>query len=566
MAIDVSSHEPTTRSRPGRLLGDVLVDLGFLDRDAVEAIVRDARAESRPMQHLLIERKLINSSQLALAVAERFGLGYMSLEEMHPDIAAMQLVPESTLRRLQAVPIGFRDHGTLVVAMSNPTNVVALDDLTMLTDLKIEPIVVSRDDLETLLQRLGRLEREFVDADAGDESGGEEPEVTPPLEASADDGPTAKLVRSIVAQAIEQGASDVHFDPADGDLQVRYRIDGIMAPAARIPRRQAARVISRIKILSELDIAERRLPQDGRMGLALDGRRVDIRVAVVPLVDGESAVLRILDPGDGPLSLGELGMSAADRERVERALRKSHGAILATGPTGSGKSTSLYASVAVVSSPEKTVMTIEDPVEYRLQGVKQMQVFERAGLTFQTGLRAIVRADPDVIMVGEMRDRESARIAIESALTGHLVLSTLHTNSAPATPARLIEMGVEPYLVASAVDCIIAQRLARRLCTNCRRPKRVPGQHVGAPDVREVEIFEAFGCNQCRESGYRGRMGVYEVMTVSDEIRELIVANAPALQLARVAVSQGMTSLIDDGLAKVRAGHTTLAEISRVMG
>ena len=259
-------------------------------------------------------------------------------------------------------------------------------------------------------------------------------------------------------------------------------------------------------------------------------------------------------------------MSAADRERVERALGKSHGAILATGPTGSGKSTSLYASVAVVSSPEKTVMTIEDPVEYRLSGVKQMQVFERAGLTFQTGLRAIVRADPDVIMVGEMRDRESARIAIESALTGHLVLSTLHTNSAPATPARLIEMGVEPYLVASAVDCIIAQRLARRLCTNCRRPKRVAGQHVGAPDVREVEIFEAVGCHQCRESGYKGRLGVYEVMMVTDEIRELIVANAPALQLARVAVSQGMTSLIDDGLAKVRAGLTTLAEISRVMG
>ena len=565
MAIDVSSHEPAARSRPGRLLGDVLVDLGFLGRDAVEALVRDARAENRPMQHLLLERKLITASQLALAVAERFGLGYMSLEEMHPDIAAMQLVPEPTLRRLQAVPIGFRDQGTLVVAMANPTNVVALDDLTMLTDLRVEPIVVSRDDLETLLQRLGRLEREFVEAE--DDGEAEEDERDPtPLEASADDGPTAKLVRSLVAQAIEQGASDVHFDPDDGDLQVRYRIDGIMAPAARIPRRQAARVISRIKILSDLDIAERRLPQDGRTSLALEGRRVDVRVAVVPLVDGESAVLRILDPGEGPMSLGQLGMNAADRERVDQALRRSHGAILATGPTGSGKSTSLYASVAVVSSPEKTVMTIEDPVEYRLPGVKQMQVFERAGLTFQTGLRAIVRADPDVIMVGEMRDRESARIAIEAALTGHLVLSTLHTNSAPATPARLIEMGVEPYLVASAVDCIIAQRLARRLCTHCRRPKHVAGAHVGAPDLREVEIFEAVGCSQCRETGYKGRLGVYEVMTVTDEIRELIVENAPALQLARVAVAQGMTTLIDDGLAKVRAGLTTLAEVSRVMG
>ncbi|MEA2139284.1 MAG: type pilus assembly protein PilB, partial [Solirubrobacteraceae bacterium] len=312
--------------------------------------------------------------------------------------------------------------------------------------------------------------------------------------------------------------------------------------------------------------SERRLPQDGRTSLTLEARHVDVRVTIVPLVDGESAVMRILDPGDGPLSLGELGMGPADRARVDKALRRSHGAILATGPTGSGKSTSLYASVAVVSSPEKTVMTIEDPVEYRLPGVKQMQVFERAGLTFQTGLRAIVRADPDIIMVGEMRDRESARIAIEAALTGHLVLSTLHTNSAPATPARLVEMGVEPYLVASAVDCILAQRLARRLCTSCRIPVRVAGSVVGAPERDEVEIYEPGGCHRCRETGYRGRLGLFEVMIVTDEIRALIVAHAPAVKLAKLAVEQGMTTLLDDGLEKVRTGQTTLAEISRVMG
>jgi type IV pilus assembly protein PilB len=488
----------------------------------------------------------------------------MSLDKLHPDIAAMQLVPESTLRRLQAVPIGFRDQETLVVAMSNPTNVLALDDLTMLTDLRVEPIVVSRDDLDVLLMRLTRLEQEFVEAD-GEEDEGEEL-ARAVLESSADDGPTVKLVRSLVSQAIELGASDVHFDPDEGDLQVRYRIDGIMSPAARVPRRQAARVISRIKILSDLDISERRLPQDGRTSLALEGRRVDVRVTIVPLVDGESAVMRILDPGDGPLTLGELGMGPSDRERVDRALRRSHGAILATGPTGSGKSTSLYASVAVVSSPEKTIMTIEDPVEYRLPGVKQMQVFERAGLTFQTGLRAIVRADPDIIMVGEMRDRESARIAIEAALTGHLVLSTLHTNSAPATPARLVEMGVEPYLVASSVDCVLAQRLARRLCPGCRRPVRVKGSLVGVPDQPEVEIFEHVGCHRCRETGYRGRIGLFEVMTMSDELRAMIVAHKPAVELAKVAVAQGMSTLIEDGLEKVRTGQTTLAEISRVMG
>jgi type IV pilus assembly protein PilB len=564
MAIHVPVQPSTGRERPGRLLGDVLVDLGLCDRATVETVVRDARAQRRPMQQLLLERGLVNEDQLALAVSERFGLEYASLEKLSPDIAAMQLVPESALRRLQAVPIGFRGQDTLIVAMVNPTNVLALDDLTMLTDLRVEPVVVSREDLDVLLLRLTRLDEQLI---ADDEPFADDlPELGLASDESVDDGPTVKLVRSLISQAVEVGASDIHFDPDEGDLQVRYRIDGIMAPAARIPRRQAARVISRIKILSDLDIAERRMPQDGRTTVNLDGRRVDVRVTTVPLVNGESAVMRILDPGDGPLSLGELGMGDDDRARVEYALQRSHGAIVATGPTGSGKSTSLYASVAVVSSPEKTIMTIEDPVEYRLRGVKQMQVFERAGLTFSTGLRAIVRADPDIIMVGEMRDRESARIAIEAALTGHLVLSTLHTNSAPATPARLIDMGVEPYLVASAIDCVIAQRLARRLCTNCRQPAHVPGSLVGVPEEGNVEVFEPVGCARCRESGYRGRLGLFEVMTVTDEIRALIVDRAPAGRIARVAISQGMRTLVDDGLSKVRAGHTSLAEIGRVTG
>jgi len=566
MAIDVSiqpsTERPTGRARPGRLLGDVLVELGMCDRDTIEAVVRDARAQGRPMQQVLLERGVVNEDQLALAVSERFGLEYASLESLRPDIAAMQLVPESALRRLQAVPIGFRGLDTLLVAMVNPTNVLALDDLTMLTDLRVEPVLVSREDLDVLLQRLTRLDEQLLEP----EDPFPEELQEPAFDEAVDDGPTVKLVRSLISQAVEVGASDIHFDPDDGDLQVRYRIDGIMAPAARIPRRQAARVISRIKILSDLDISERRVPQDGRTTVNLDGRRVDVRVTTVPLVNGESAVMRILDPGDGPLSLGELGMGDADRARVEYALSRSHGAIVATGPTGSGKSTSLYASVAVVSSPEKTIMTIEDPVEYRLKGVKQMQVFERAGLSFSTGLRAIVRADPDIIMVGEMRDRDSARIAIEAALTGHLVLSTLHTNSAPATPARLIDMGVEPYLVASAIDCVIAQRLARRLCQHCRQPAHVAGSLAGAPGEGDVEVFEPLGCPRCRDTGYRGRLGLFEVMTVTDEIRALIVDRAPAGRIAQVAVSQGMRTLLDDGLDKVRAGLTSLAEIGRVTG
>jgi len=542
----------------GRLLGDVIVGLGYCGRDVVEEAVHAAQDSGLQLGQVLLDAGKLTSDELAMCVAERFGLEYMSLREFEPDAAALYLVPPAAVRRLDAVPVGFRD-GSLLVAMANPSNVLALDDMTMLTDLRVEPIVVSREDLDALLTRLTRLDDEVVEDDEEEE----EPDAV--LREGADDSPTVKLVRSILAQAIEHGASDVHFNPDDGDLMVRYRIDGMMSDATRIPRKQAARVISRIKILSDLDISERRLPQDGRTSLTVGGRRIDIRVTIVPLVAGESAVLRVLDPGDGPMSFGQIGMSAANRATVEAALARSHGAILATGPTGSGKSTSLYAAVAIVAAPEKTLMTIEDPVEYRLSGVKQMQVNERAGLTFATGLRSIVRADPDIIMVGEMRDRESARIAIESALTGHLVMSTLHTNSAPAAAARLVDMGVEPYLVASAVECVIAQRLARRLCASCKKPTSVPGAVVGVGDVT-VEVFDAVGCPRCRQQGYRGRLGLFEVMTVNDEIRSLIVQRAPAGEIARLAISQGMLTLHDDGLAKVRAGETSLAEVARVTG
>lgn len=567
MASVTDLQEGATRSRSGRLLGDVIVGLGFCTRDAVEEAVHAARAAGRQLGQVLLEREALTLDQLTAAVADRFGLQHVSLDTYQPDMAALHLVPVQAVRRLDVVPIGFRDKETLLVAMANPTNVLALDDLAMLTDLRVEPVVVSRDDLDTLLSRLSRIEEDVLDEnDEFDDDGDEFETEESILQAANDDSPTVKLVRSIIAQAIEQGASDVHFDPDEGDLLVRYRIDGIMSDAARVPRRQAARVISRIKILSDLDISERRLPQDGRTSLLLAGRRVDIRVTLVPLVAGESAVLRVLDPGEGPLSLGQLGMDDLDRASVELALSKSHGAILATGPTGSGKSTSLYAAVAVVASPEKTLMTIEDPVEYRLHGVKQMQVHERAGLTFSTGLRAIVRADPDIIMVGEMRDRESARIAIEAALTGHLVLSTLHTNNAPAAPARLVDMGVEPYLVASAIDCVIAQRLARRLCTSCRRPVVVDGMEVGLRRGMKAEVFEPVGCARCRQQGYRGRLGVFEVMSISDEIRSLIVQRAPAGDIGRLAIAQGMRTLREDGLSKVRAGETSLAEVARVTG
>jgi type IV pilus assembly protein PilB len=545
--------------RNGRI-GDIVVALGFCSRTDVEAAVRTALESGRHMGEVLLERNLISADQLAIAMAERFGLEHASLEEINLDMASAQLLPIAEARRLQAIPVRAIDATTLSVAIANPANYLALDDVSMFTGMRVQAVVVSPGDFETLLRRVSVLDDSLTE----DISGAPEP---PPVDLeSPDDAPTIRLVRSVIAQAVEYGASDIHFDPDDGALDVRYRIDGVMADATRVARRQAPAVISRIKILASMDISERRLPQDGRIGLDLaGGRRVDIRVAVMPLVAGESAALRILDTGDSPLSLDALGMSADDRARLAAALGRTHGALLATGPTGSGKTTSLYAMISLVRSRERTLMTIEDPVEYRLSGVNQIQVAERIGLTFSTGLRAIVRADPDVIMVGEIRDRESAQIAIDAALTGHLVLSTLHTNDAASAPMRLLDMGVEPFVVASSINCVIAQRLARRVCTTCRRAVSVRGEFVGG-GPGDVEIYEAVGCARCRNTGYAGRMGLFEVMSVTDEIRTLIADRAPARAIARLAEEQGMRPMRTDGYFKVRGGDTTLAELGRVLG
>jgi type IV pilus assembly protein PilB len=563
----VSSVLPLTErplhARPRRRLGDILVERGFCSREAVEAAIEGAVAAGVPIGRVLLDSGAINADQLAIAVAARFGLPHVSLDDLAIDFAAVQLLPPGEARRLGMVPVGFRGPNEVTVATANPDNYSALDSISMLTGLRLDPVVVSGEDFEALLRRVSLLDEKLASAQAVDEA--EPTEIV--LRESADDAPTIRLVRSIIAQAVDRGASDIHFDPEDsGGLVVRYRIDGVMADALAVPRSQTAAAISRIKILADLDIAERRLPQDGRIGLELEGRRVDIRVAIMPLVGGESAVLRILDSGHAPLSLDDIGMNLEDRTRLAAPLRASHGGILATGPTGSGKTTTLYAVIALVRSPERSLITIEDPVEYRFSGVNQIQVSERAGLTFAAGLRAIVRADPDVIMIGEMRDRDSAHMAVDAALTGHLVLSTLHTNDAPSAPMRLVDMGIEPYLVASAINCVVAQRLARRLCPTCRRRQTVPAADVGASGAGTVEVFEAAGCSRCRGTGYTGRLGIFEVMVISDEIRSMIVRHATAQEIGAVAVAEGMRQLRDDGLVKVRAGETSLAELGRILG
>jgi type IV pilus assembly protein PilB len=566
--MQASSGAPATQAvareqRPaGRArLGDIVVELGFSDRETVEAAARAAREVGEQIGQALLEHGAITTDQLAVAMAKRFGLEHRRLDEINLDASAAELVSFTAARRMRAVPVAVENEHTLVVAVSNPDNYLVLEDMSMFTGMQIKPVVVSQEDLDALLKRLSVLDGELIEDDESAEQRALEGEQYE----SPDDAPTIKLVRSIISEAVDRGVSDVHFAPDDGTLTVRFRIDGVMVDAARVPRSQAPAVISRIKILADLDISEKRLPQDGRIGIVIDGRRVDIRVSVIPLVAGESAVLRILDAGRSPLSLDDLGMSERDRGRLSAALRRTQGGILATGPTGSGKTTSLYAMIVLVRSPEKTLVTIEDPVEYRLGGVNQIQVAERTGLTFATGLRAIVRGDPDVIMVGEIRDRESAHMAVEAALTGHLVLSTLHTNDAPSAPMRLVDMGIEPYMVAASINCVLAQRLVRQVCPSCRKAARVPGQLVGL-EGGEVEVYEATGCSRCRQTGYRGRLGLYELMDVTDEIRSLIVGRASAQEIRRVAVVQGMRTLRDDGLAKVRAGETTILEVERVLG
>jgi type IV pilus assembly protein PilB len=396
------------------------------------------------------------------------------------------------------------------------------------------------------------------------------------LRESAEDAPVIKLVHSIIAEAAERGASDIHFEPrpdekgrAMAELRVRMRVDGVLTEEMRVPKRMVPGVVSRIKIMGDLDISERRIPQDGRVGLLVDGRHIDVRVVTLPSVHGESVVLRILDKDNIELDLEKLGMQPLELDAFRRAFHRAHGAVLVTGPTGSGKSTTLYAALTELNSPDKGIITIEDPVEYQLEGVTQIQINPKAGLTFANGLRSMMRADPDVLMVGEIRDRETAQIAIEGALTGHMVLSTLHTNDAPSAITRLIEMGIEPFLVASALDAVVAQRLARTLCTHCKKRTIIPAAVVrdhGFSAQFDVEAYEPVGCIRCGGMGYRGRVGLYEVMKLSDDIRTLTLERAAAEQIATVAVAEGMRRLREDGLEKVTSGVTSMSEVARVTG
>jgi type IV pilus assembly protein PilB len=554
---------PTKRSGVKRRIGDVIVQLGFAERELVEEVVEHGRRNGVPLGQALMDAGIVSSSQLAQALAERNGLDYVDLNVFDVDKGAAAMIDGEKARRYRTVPIAFLAERTLLVATADPANLLALDDITMATGYEVRRAVASPEHIDALIEQLGTLESSVQEIEADVH----EAEVIE-LRESADDAPVVKLVHAVIADAVRRGASDIHFEPRGGDMRVRFRVDGVVADSTTVPRHLIAGLVSRIKIMAELDIATKRLPQDGRIGLSVDGTYVDLRVATLPVVRGEAVVMRILDSRQIVMDLDGLGMEDDDRERFGTALGASHGAILVTGPTGSGKTTTLYAALTELNTPDRTVVTVEDPVEYELEGVKQVQVNPKTGLTFPTGLRAMLRADPDVVMVGEVRDRETAKIAIESALTGHMVLTTLHANDAPLAAARLIDMGIEPFLVTSSVGCVVAQRLVRKLC-ECKQPVKLTKAALaenGIHHPRAINAFEPGGCVQCAQTGYRGRTGLYEVMTLTDDVRRLILDGARHDELLAAARAQGMRTLHEASLAKVLQGITSVPEVLRVLG
>jgi type IV pilus assembly protein PilB len=557
---------PQTRGRSSGFVTDVIVDLGYVGDERARQAIEEARTAGRPPERLLLEQGAINGDQLSRAIAERYGLDHVDLTGYQVDMAAANLVSVSTARRYHAIPIGFIDKQTLLVAMSDPTNVLAIDDLQMATGLDCRVVVAAQEDIEALLGRLNTLQSSVTETVEENEAEEDLAEVAD-MQVTAEDAPVIKLVYSILGQGVGEGASDIHFEAVEDGMRVRFRVDGVLREAAQVPRRMVNAVISRVKIMSDLNIAEKRVPQDGRVSVTVEDRKVDLRITTLPTQSGEGATIRILDQDNAQRSLDDLGMEGDARTRFEHSFQQAYGAVLVTGPTGSGKSTTLYAALQAMNQVEKKIITIEDPVEYQIGGINQINVNRKAGLDFATGLRSVLRADPDIVMVGEIRDGETARIAIEAALTGHMMLSTLHTNDAPGAITRLTKMGIESFLIASAVDCVVAQRLARKLCSHCKRRAVIPIQALTDAGLRaaaDLEGYEPVGCARCNNSGYKGRVGLYSVMKMTERIKDLTVSQAAEAEIAMLAREEGMCTLREDGMEKVRTGQTSLEEVLRV--
>jgi len=559
------------------LVADLIETTGLVPADKI-AVVRGRVKQGGSFAQAILEEGVASPDGIARTLASRFHLPFVELPVVGVNPNAVGELPLHVLERVNAMPYALEGN-ILRVAVADPSNVQTIDELRLGTKFQVELAVASRDEIANELRRLARASEAFGARSVIEEDQflGEEPEEEEDdleVDDGISDAPLVRLVNSIIFQAAEDGASDIHFEPQEDTLAVRLRIDGVLHEVQRIPKRMMAGVTTRLKVLAKLDIAERRKPQDGRISLntAAAGRMLDIRVATLPTVEGESVVMRLLDKSKQAPTLTDLGLSEDMREKLEKIIRRPTGAILVTGPTGSGKSTTLYAALTEINRPEINIITVEDPVEYRLAGVNQVQINTRAGLTFAAALRSILRSDPDVVMVGEIRDGETAKISIEAALTGHLVLSTMHTNDAPGAISRLAEMGVEPFLTGSAVSAVLAQRLARKLCSHCCEmyspttedliSARVSPEVAAAADG--VVFYRKKGCPRCGQTGYKGRVGIFQLLVMSENLETLAANNANREELDRAAIGEGMRTLWDDGLGKVAAGLTSVEELARV--
>jgi type IV pilus assembly protein PilB len=555
-------------AQSAKRLGRVIVQSGLITQEQLdEALELD---EAPTLAAALDELGYADDAEIAQSIATQMNLVYVDLAAYDIDANAATNISSDLARKYHVLPVKMQDD-ELVVAMSDPANIFAIDDLRIVTGLEIRPVVAAEGELTQAIERFAASQTD-VDGMLGDVEDSLYADEDEEGEEEGEDGGSAaaKLLNSIVTEAIRQGAGDIYIEPQENEMRVRYRVDGVCQEIFTNPKKIHRQLISRLKIQSGMDIAEKRVPQDGRFGVVMDGAGVDFRVAVLPIVTGELAVMRLLRRDSILMSLEDLGFLEQPLERLMEALSLPYGAILVTGPTGSGKSTTLYAAINRTNDIETNLITVEDPVEYRLAGLSQVQVHEKAGLTFAAALRSILRQDPDTVMVGEIRDVETGTIAVEAALTGHLVLSTLHTNDAPAAITRLTEMGIEPFLTASAITCVVAQRLGRRLCTSCKEeylPSEEALHRVGFPfqPGNVPKLYRATGCKKCNGIGYKGRMGIHEVMMMSETIERMTVENVTADEIKRQAVSEGMMTLRDDGFAKVKMGLTSIEEIMRVV-
>ena len=551
-------------------LGPILVEEGLITPDQLEFALKEQERVPKAIGRILIDHGMIREVDLVRALALQVGLEFVDLSETPPDPTVAILIPEAVAKRHRALPYAERD-GKLLVAMSDPANVYALDDIRTITGRDIQPVVATAADVVAAIRKFSQIDGsvEALSAEAAEQT--EDTVGVGEGEAAVEDAPIVKLVHMVLTRAVEDRASDIHIEPTESDVRIRFRVDGVLHEIMRSPRNIHSGLVSRLKVMGDMNIAEKRVPQDGRVGLKVSGRSVDLRLATLPTVFGEKVVIRILDKESVLLKLEQLGFIEDAYKRFEVSFRKPYGAIFVTGPTGSGKSTTLYATLNILNEPDRNIITVEDPVEYRLRGINQVQVHQKAGLTFASALRSILRADPDIVMIGEVRDRETAMIAMEAALTGHLVLTTLHTNDAPSALTRLQEMDVEAYLVASGIDCVVAQRLLRKLCERCREayePNESQLAAAGFPEFQWQDIpalYHAVGCSNCSKTGYKGRIGLYEVMLMSEEIERMTAERASSDAIRHVAVEQGMKSLRDDGLEKARLGMTSVEEVLRVV-